>query len=91
MVTKQSGTAPQYAQRHEANHAELPMFPFARAANSYDPPHELARLRREGPVHRVQFFDAAPGWIVTRHKEVCEMLSHKGLSNVSQDVWQTSD
>ncbi|KAL4967502.1 cytochrome P450 [Aspergillus stella-maris] len=61
--------------------SDLPQYPFARPEKSYDPPAELKRLRDKGPVHRIQLFDGTPAWIVTRHNEVCELLSKDKLSN----------
>ncbi|OOF90684.1 hypothetical protein ASPCADRAFT_519088 [Aspergillus carbonarius ITEM 5010] len=61
--------------------SDLPEFPFARPPKSYDPPAKLAELRHQGPTERVQLFDGKPAWIVTRHNEVCEMLSNDKLSN----------
>ncbi|GLA23586.1 hypothetical protein AnigIFM63326_008917 [Aspergillus niger] len=60
---------------------DLPMYPFARPPKSYDPPAELAELRHQGPTERVQLFDGRPAWIVTRDKEVREMLSSDKFSN----------
>ncbi|KAL4925705.1 cytochrome P450 [Aspergillus undulatus] len=64
-----------------ASTSDLPKFPFARPEKSYDPPSDLKRLRDQGPVDRIQLFDGTPAWIVTRHKEVCELLSKDKLSN----------
>ncbi|KAL4939112.1 hypothetical protein BDV06DRAFT_199492 [Aspergillus oleicola] len=66
--------------------SELPQYPFARLEKSYDPPAELKRLRDEGPVHRIQLFDGTPAWIVTRHEEVCELLSKDKLSNARYNL-----
>ncbi|PWY73544.1 cytochrome P450 [Aspergillus eucalypticola CBS 122712] len=61
--------------------SDLPKYPFARSPRSYNPPAELGELRRQGPTERVQLFDGKPAWIITRHKEVCEMLNSDRLSN----------
>ncbi|KAL5046347.1 hypothetical protein BDW71DRAFT_65374 [Aspergillus fruticulosus] len=64
-----------------ASKSELPKYPFARPDRSVDPPAELKKLRQQGPIHRIQLFDGTAAWIVTRHKEVCEMLENDKFSN----------
>ncbi|KAL4898893.1 hypothetical protein BDW74DRAFT_164275 [Aspergillus multicolor] len=64
-----------------ASTSKLPKYPFARPEKSVDPPAELKKLRQQCPVSRIQLFDGTPGWIVTRYKEVCEMLEDEKLSN----------
>ncbi|RJE27003.1 Cytochrome p450 [Aspergillus sclerotialis] len=61
--------------------ANIPKFPFPRPESSYDPPAELKNLRDAGPVHRIQLFDGTNAWIVTKNKEVCEMLTSEKFSN----------
>ncbi|KAL4808645.1 cytochrome P450 [Aspergillus unguis] len=61
--------------------SDLPQYPFARPEKSYEPPAELKKLRDEGPTHKVQLFDGTPACIVTRHKEVCDLLASDKFSN----------
>jgi cytochrome P450 len=48
---------------------EPPRFPFPRTC-PFDPPEEYARMRETEPVARVQLFDGAPCWLVTRYDDV---------------------
>ncbi|KAL6232971.1 hypothetical protein BDW75DRAFT_8177 [Aspergillus navahoensis] len=63
--------------------SELPKYPFAHPDRSADPPAELKKLREQGSIHRLQLFDGTVALIVTRHKEVCEMLESDKFSNVN--------
>lgn len=64
------------------NVENTPKYPFARPEHSYDAPAELKKLRDQAPTHRIELFDGTPAWIVTRHKEVCELLASDKFSNV---------
>ncbi|KAF2627237.1 cytochrome P450 [Macroventuria anomochaeta] len=56
-------------------------FPIARAAKSNEPPKELIQLQDTCPLAKLQLFDGTPTWIATKHKDICQLLSTKGLSN----------
>ncbi|MFF4226608.1 cytochrome P450 [Streptomyces abikoensis] len=58
---------------------ETPPMPFDAA--SFSNPHPLyARLREEGPVHRVASPDGSPIWLVTRETDVRAAMNDRRLS-----------
>lgn len=54
-------------------------FPFARL-NPLDPPPEYARLRSEAPMARAKLYNGEEVWLVTRWKDVREVLASPHFS-----------
>jgi cytochrome P450 len=50
-----------------------PSFPMVRTC-PFDPPSELATLRAENPISRVQIWDGSSPWLVTRYADVRDLL-----------------
>ncbi len=55
--------------------------PMARGTCPFDPAPELAELRREQPVARMEFPDGHLGWLVTGYDQVRRLLADKGMSS----------
>ncbi|KAK5105733.1 hypothetical protein LTR62_002321 [Meristemomyces frigidus] len=58
---------------------EMPTFPFARH-ETYHPPPENAKLRRECPIAKVKLFDNSEAWILMNRKDCCAALESEHLS-----------
>jgi cytochrome P450 len=52
---------------------EVPAFPMTRGC-PFDPPAELATLRRDQPASRVRLSNGSTPWLVTRYADVREVL-----------------
>jgi cytochrome P450 len=67
------------AQR-EGTPMSAPTFPMPRSGSPLDPPPEYAMFRAKSPMTRVTMWDGRHAWIVTRRKEVLEVLSSPHMS-----------
>ena len=68
--------------RNNTRWQACPMFPFSRPAGA-EPPLEYTTLRHKDPVAKVELFDGAKPWFVTKHKDICAVLTDPRLSKVS--------
>ena len=50
----------------------------------FDPPAELAELRREGPISRMAYPDGHRGWLVTGDELARTVLTHPALSSLQE-------
>lgn len=46
----------------------------------FDPPDGYTPLREQERITRMSYPDGTPGWLITRHAEAKELLTHKGFS-----------
>lgn len=67
--------------RHPSPHPDRPQFPFSRP-HTTEPPKEYAKLRATCPVSRVQLWDGTEPFLVTKHKDICDVLTDDRLSKV---------
>ncbi|TGZ76836.1 cytochrome P450 [Ascodesmis nigricans] len=59
--------------------SEIPQFPFKRPTGT-EPPAEYAKMRAKCPVAKVQLFDGSQPFLVTKHKDICDVLTDNRLS-----------
>ncbi|MGW0803004.1 cytochrome P450 [Nonomuraea sp. NPDC002799] len=55
-------------------------FPMVRQ-RPFDPPEEVARLRRQASMHRMTYADGHQGWLVTGYAAARAVLAHPAFSN----------
>ncbi|MFW3168803.1 cytochrome P450 [Geodermatophilus sp. CPCC 206100] len=61
---------------------ETSEYPFRREMSCpFDPPPDLAELRRREPVTRVRLWDGSSAWLVTRYDDVREVLADRRFSS----------
>jgi cytochrome P450 len=58
---------------------ELPEFPMARCP--FDPPPEYAKMREDGPAHKVRLYDGSTAWLVPRYDDVRRLLVDPRISS----------
>ncbi|KAJ3181297.1 hypothetical protein HDU85_003603 [Gaertneriomyces sp. JEL0708] len=59
----------------------VPLFPFSRPSD-HQPPTEFAKLRATEPVSRVKLWDNTEPWMITKHKDVCQVLADDRFTKV---------
>ncbi|KAF6261839.1 cytochrome P450, nitric oxide reductase [Scenedesmus sp. NREL 46B-D3] len=69
------------AQPKHQEHADTPSFPFMRPAAD-QPPAEYAKLRSKCPVSKARLFDGSDVWLITKLKDVLEVLQDNRFSKV---------
>jgi cytochrome P450 len=63
---------------------EIPAYPMRKADGCpFDPPPELAELRRQGPITKVRLWDGSTPWLVTGYADQRKLL---GDPRVSSDI-----
>ena len=63
--------------------ATFPTFPFLRPSeHPSEPPVLFRKLRDTDPVSRVKLWDGSPAWLVTRHSDVCNVLTDDRFSKI---------
>ncbi|GHH79609.1 cytochrome P450 [Streptomyces sulfonofaciens] len=63
-----------------------PSLPFHRGDSPLDPPAVFAEWRAEGPIRRIAIANGGTAWLVTRYKEMREVL---GDPRMSSDITKT--
>jgi cytochrome P450 len=58
-----------------------PSFPFARPHGT-EPPKEYAELRSKCPVARAKLFDGSNIWLITKHKDLKQVLTDGRFTKV---------
>ena len=59
----------------------VPSFPMTRSSPLRSPT-EYARLRKEHPISKAKIWDGSLVWLVTRHSDVCTVLTDRRFSKV---------
>lgn len=59
----------------------VPNFPFSRP-HTHAPPEEYARMRKSCPFAKAKMWDGSEVTLVTRHKDVCDVLQDNRYSKV---------
>lgn len=80
-VSAAAGASSAQPQPKHHEHADTPNFPFKRPAAD-QPPAEYAKLRRECPVAKARLFDGSDMWLITKLKDLKEVLQDNRLSKV---------